>query len=99
MRLAELMSNYRSIFGSIKTQRDAAKLHLRTSLFDKPLSVEEIIHSGALKGISSSTLRRAKAELGIIAKKDGPLNTDGERTWRWHMPPIEDAQDAQGIHT
>jgi hypothetical protein len=28
---------------------------------------------------------RAKAELKIVAIKDGPMK-EGQRTWRWHLP-------------
>jgi hypothetical protein len=30
------------------------------------------------------TLNRAKDELGIDVRKNGPLNDKGEATWQWH---------------
>jgi hypothetical protein len=46
-----------------------------------PVTTQEIEEAAEANKISGRTLRRAKDELGIIAKKDGP---DG--SWRWHLP-------------
>jgi hypothetical protein len=86
MTLAELMNNYSSIYGEVVTALDVAKRHLRIRLFDGPISSERILTGAQIKGISRSTLRRAKNEIGVVARKDGPL-VAGQRTWRWQLPP------------
>ena len=45
----------------------------------------DIEEAAEANGISRRTLFRAKAELKILAMKDGPMK-EGQRTWRWHLP-------------
>jgi hypothetical protein len=63
------------------TARDGAKKFLREILVDGPVTTAEIEEAADANKIAERTLRRAKDELGITAKKDGP---NGE--WRWHLP-------------
>jgi putative DNA primase/helicase len=66
--------------------RGQAKAWLREQLRDGPASQTEIEETAKAEGIAIKTLRRAKAELGVVAKHDGPLNSEGNKTWRWHPP-------------
>jgi putative DNA primase/helicase len=61
--------------------RDDAKKFLAELLAAGPVPKAEIEEAADANGIAERTLRRAKNELGIVAKKDGQ---DG--CWRWHMP-------------
>jgi hypothetical protein len=62
--------------------RDGAKKFLEDLLAMGPMPKTEIDDAAEGNGISSRTLERAKQELGIIAKKDGPKGT-----WTWRLPP------------
>jgi hypothetical protein len=87
MTLVELMNSYSKIYGEVKTARDVAKRFIRMRLVDGPVDSTKISEAAAIKGISRDTLRRAKIELGICARKDGALNEKGKRAWRWHSRP------------
>jgi len=45
----------------------------------------DVEEAAEANGISRRTLFRAKAELKILAMKDGPMK-ECQRTWRWHLP-------------
>jgi hypothetical protein len=62
--------------------RDDAKKFLAELLADGPVPKGEIEEAADANCIADRTLRRAKDELGVIARKDGP---DG--TWTWRLPP------------
>jgi len=64
--------------------RDNAKRFIDTFLSDGPIGSKDVEDAAKANGISMRTLHRAKDELGIEVKKDGPLNDKGEATWRWH---------------
>ena len=61
--------------------RDEAKRFLADMLAAGPVLKSEIEEAAGANGIKDRTLFRAKDELGITAKKDGPNGG-----WRWHMP-------------
>jgi AAA domain len=61
--------------------RDEAQKFLTDILANGPILKTEIEEAAEANGIAERTLRRAKTELKIIAKKDG----DGAK-WRWHLP-------------
>ena len=65
--------------------RDTAKQFLKDMLSAGPVAKSEIEEAAEANGISARTLFRAKGELKIAARQDGPLK-DGHRTWRWHLP-------------
>jgi hypothetical protein len=62
--------------------RDSAKKFLSDLLANGPVAKRDIEEAAEANCISSRTLERAKAELGIIAKKDGPNGS-----WTWRLPP------------
>jgi AAA domain len=64
------------------TARDQAKKFLAELLANGPMVRTEIEDAADGNGIAERTLFRAKADLDIIAKRDGP---DGE--WTWQLPP------------
>ena len=63
--------------------RETAKQFLEALMNGEPINVKDGIEAAEANGISHRTLRRAKDDLGIKARKDGPF-MDGERIWRWH---------------
>jgi DNA polymerase len=67
-------------------KRDNAKHFLTTLLSNGPMGSKEVLDAAKANGISFRTLYRAKDELAVEIRKDGPLNEKGERTWQWHPP-------------
>jgi hypothetical protein len=61
--------------------KDEACAFLMDILANGPVASEEIEKAARANSISQRTLERAKRDLGIAARKDGPK---GE--WRWHPP-------------
>ena len=61
--------------------RDDAKKFLADLLAAGPVPAQEIEDAAEANCISARTLRRAKKDLHITAKKDGPNGS-----WRWHLP-------------
>jgi hypothetical protein len=74
--------NYNAYMKPVVTPRDVAKRFLVIRLVCEPVEATKLLRTAVIKGISPATLRRAKADLGIKARKDGP------RTWRWHLPRL-----------
>jgi putative DNA primase/helicase len=64
--------------------KDSAKRFLEALLADGPVDAKDVIEAAQANGISLRTLKRARADLNIEVKKDGPT-VDGERTWRWRL--------------
>lgn len=71
--------------------KDDAVEFLRTELGDGPVSAKAIEELARQAGISDSTLRRAKTDLGVRSRKDD--FGDGAK-WLWTLPN-EDAQGDQ----
>ena len=67
-------------------KRDSAKHFLATLVSTGPMGSKEVLEAAKANGISFRTLYRAKDELGVDIRKDGPPNEKGERTWQWHLP-------------
>ena len=61
--------------------RDEAKKFLTDTLANGPVLKAEIEDAADANGISERTLFRAKGELGVMARKDGPNGT-----WTWRLP-------------
>jgi hypothetical protein len=66
--------------------RGQAKKWLRELLRNGPVLQTEIEEACKAEGIAIKTLRRAQKELGVIPRHDGPPNSEGNKTWRWHLP-------------
>jgi hypothetical protein len=64
--------------------RDNAKKFLTDLLAEGPVKKSDIEEAAEANCISGATLRRAKDELGIIAKKDGLTGP-----WMWQLPANE----------
>jgi len=73
---------------------DNAKHFLEALLSNGPVSSNDVKEAAKENGISLSTLRRAKENLGIDVRKDGPPNEKGERTWQWHLPSKKEDERA-----
>jgi putative DNA primase/helicase len=63
---------------------DEAKDFLRMELADGPVSKKEIERDADGMGISPRTLKRAKKDLGIEARKEGFAKGG---VWKWALPP------------
>jgi putative DNA primase/helicase len=69
--------------------RDEAKKFLAGILANGPVVKAEIEEAAKANGVSERTLFRVKAELGVMAKKDGPNGT-----WMWRLPEGPARKDA-----
>lgn len=67
--------------------RDEAQKFLADFLAAGPVPKAEIEEAAEANCISDRTLFRAKSDLGVIAKKDGPGGG-----WRWHLPASKAAK-------
>ena len=78
----EVLGNVFSEAGRPDTQLQAAKDALASALADGPRPQQEIMRRMRDAGISESTAKKAKAQLGIVSKKQGLL-------WFWSLPDAE----------
>jgi putative DNA primase/helicase len=74
--------------------RDYARQFLEALLSNGPVASKEVLEAAKENGIARITLRRAKDDLKIEIKKDGPI-VAGDRSWQWHLP-ITHQQDGNG---
>lgn len=65
--------------------RDSAKQFLEMLLSNGPVAAKEVHAAAKENGVARNTLRRAKDELKIEVRKDGPIVAE-DRTWQWHLP-------------
>ena len=65
--------------------RNNARQFLEGLLGAGPVASREVREAAKENGISPRTLRRAKDDLHVEIKPDGPT-IDGHHTWRWHIP-------------
>jgi putative DNA primase/helicase len=73
------------------SERESAKDFINMLLSNGPVGSKDVYEAGKENGFSKRTLERARRQLGIDPKKDGPKNEKGEITWRWH-PPVKKEQ-------
>jgi hypothetical protein len=64
--------------------RENAKRFLEALLSDGPVGSKDVVEAAEANGISQRTLRRARDDLKINVKRDGPIE-NGVHTWRWHL--------------
>ena len=69
---------------SSKMPRDRAKEFLEEVLADEPWPATEVYEEAERRGISESTVKRAKEELGIVARRVGGIGGKGH--WEWNLP-------------
>ena len=69
---------------------DQAKSLLRMQLDGRPVAQNEIERAAGAEGLSWSTIKRAKAELGIVSQKDGLGG------WVWELPHVS-PKAAEGV--
>jgi len=67
--------------GEEQSERQEAKDFLRELLAQGPVPANEVHATARQAGISEMTLRRAKNEIGVVAKKDG-----FQGQWLWGLP-------------
>jgi hypothetical protein len=63
---------------------DEAQKFLKNILAKGPVEAAEIYDASEGNGIAKRTVDRAKAKLGVIARKEKG-HTDGK--WTWELPP------------
>jgi len=69
--------------GHQRSQLDEARYVLFSLLVEGPLPAEKVLRLSKRAGVAERTLRRAKFELQVVAKKRG--SGAGSR-WFWHLP-------------
>jgi hypothetical protein len=65
-------------------KRDMATEFLRGVLAEGPMPVKWIENAAKQAGLSWRTVKRAVADLGVIASRIGGFAAEGE--WQWHLP-------------
>lgn len=76
---------------------DDAKGFLRELLAAGPVAAEEVRREANSAGVAEPTLKRAKAALGVQARRRQDGFGGAKGYWEWVLPPQED-HDAQGGH-
>jgi len=69
---------------------EEAKQFLAEQVIDEPVGTSQLQEAAKENGISPRTLERARKQLRLRPKKDGPKNEKGEITWQWHPPPKQE---------
>lgn len=69
-----------------RSKLDEARAFLEDTLADGPVSTPDVEKQAAMAGISSGTLRRAKASLGVQADAVRAEGEKGVRMWTWGLP-------------
>jgi hypothetical protein len=72
---------------------EEAKQFLAEMVVNEPVGSTGLIEAAKENGISVKTLDRARKQLRIKPKKDGPKNDKGEKTWRWHPSPKQEEDE------
>jgi hypothetical protein len=75
-----------------KSALEEATEWLREVLADGPVETKEIYRSARHAGIAQRTLERAKAKLGVKARRIGTPGQRGGGTWCWCLPSDLDRQ-------
>ena len=75
----EVLGNVFAEMGRPDTQMQAAKDALSSVLADGPIPQQAVMAMMRGAGISESTAKKAKAQMGIVSKKQGPM-------WFWALP-------------
>jgi hypothetical protein len=71
---------------------DDAKGFLEDLLSNGPVSSTDVQEAAKENGVSRATLRRAKKELDVDIKRDGPI-VNNVHTWRWHLPANTETEE------
>jgi hypothetical protein len=72
-----------------RTERDEAADWLRAFLADGPHASRATIIAAKGDGISERTLRRAKAEIGVVANQDRGRGGQRVQGWEWRLPTLD----------
>lgn len=70
---------------------------LREILADGPRPSDEIMKEARKNGIAEKTLRRAKQQLGVEAKRKGIPGGRGKGVWQWHLGGQDDDLNQSSI--
>jgi putative DNA primase/helicase len=90
----DLLAQAEATEGDERSELEDAKRFLADLLADGPLPSKTVKAEADGAGYSWATIRRAQKALGVEAVKEGGY-FGGRQQWRWRLPAIEDAQDAQ----
>jgi AAA domain-containing protein/DnaB helicase-like protein len=80
--------------GEARTERDEAMDFLREELASGPQPVKEVQAGARSAGVSTRTLERAKAALGVKAQRES-TGQGGPGRWLWALPQDRQPQDRQ----
>jgi hypothetical protein len=70
-----------------RNEREEAKDFLKALLADGPVLAEVAQKEAKPMGLSTRTVNRAKADLGVVsARFSRPGGRHGEGEWKWYMP-------------
>jgi AAA domain len=77
--------------GDDRHERLDADAFLRGTLATGAMASRAILQDAEANGISRRTLFRAKARLGVLARREGEPGRHGGGTWYWSLPVAEPA--------
>ena len=75
------------------TRIKQAEAFLKQRLAEGPVEAHRLIRDARDQGISESTLRRAKAHLGVRARRQGESGRHGGGRWVWELPGPPEGQE------
>jgi len=81
--------------GDSRTARDEAMDFLRDELRDGTVEAAQVSRGAEEAGLSSITLKRAKASLKIITRRQGEIGKRGGGKFTWEMPSSECQNDLE----
>ncbi len=87
--------------GDGKSARDEAADFLRDELRDGPVEAAQVWRDAREAGLSEITVKRAKAILGVITRRQGETGKRGGGKFTWELPDLEVQKDLgyQEAHT
>jgi putative DNA primase/helicase len=81
---------------------DEAMAFLRDELASGPVPASQVFSDGKGAGLTEITIKRAKAKLGIVTRRQGEIGKRGGGRFTWELPDnhLEDQKDLeyQGYH-
>jgi putative DNA primase/helicase len=77
------------VAGDDRHERLDADAFLRDTLATGAMASRAILQDAEANGISRRTLFRAKARLGVLARREGEPGRHGGGTWYWSLPAAE----------
>jgi len=79
--------------GTGTSELDEAIAFLKDELADGSVPAKDVYRDAESMGIARRTLERAKAQVGIITRRQGEKGKRGSGVWVWELPADLDRQD------